>query len=64
VYAHVLFKANIHKFEVKMKSSGQKLILLVQNLKNAPPPPGLPGGPPGAPRPAMAGAGAARGPGG
>jgi biopolymer transport protein ExbB len=33
VFAHVLFKAWIAQFEVRMKSSAQKLILLVQNTK-------------------------------
>jgi biopolymer transport protein ExbB len=59
VFAHVLMKAWIHKYEIKMKSSGAKLILLVQQLRNAPPPPtGPPGGPPGQPgqRPMAAGA--------
>ena len=37
VFSHVLFKANIHKFELKMKSAGQKLITLVQNYKDNPP---------------------------
>jgi biopolymer transport protein ExbB len=39
VFAHVLFKAWIAQFEVKMKSSAQKLLLLVQGAK---PPTGLP----------------------
>jgi biopolymer transport protein ExbB len=33
VFAHVLFKAWVAKFEVKMKSSAQKLILLLQAYK-------------------------------
>jgi biopolymer transport protein ExbB len=33
VFAHVLFKAWIAQFEVRMKSGAQKLILLVQNTK-------------------------------
>lgn len=33
VFAHVLFKAWISKFEVKMKSAAQKLLILVQNAK-------------------------------
>jgi biopolymer transport protein ExbB len=37
VFTHVLFKAWISSFEVKMKSGAQKLILLVQNLKSATP---------------------------
>jgi biopolymer transport protein ExbB len=36
VFAHVLFKAWIHNFEIKMKSAAQKLILLVQAAKPAP----------------------------
>jgi len=54
VFAHVLMKAWIHKYEVKMKSSGQKLILLVQQLRSAPPSqPGVQPGAAGQPRPAM-----------
>jgi biopolymer transport protein ExbB len=34
VFAHVLFKAWIAKFEVKMKGSAQKLLLLVQAAKS------------------------------
>jgi biopolymer transport protein ExbB len=34
VFAHVLFKAWIAKFEVKMKVAGQKLITLVQKAKS------------------------------
>jgi biopolymer transport protein ExbB len=56
VFAHVLFKAWIHKFEIKMKNSATKLLLLVQALKAGtltPPPP--PGGPPqGGARPQQA----------
>src|SRR5262249_27580871 len=37
VFTHVLFKAWISSFEVKMKSGAQKLILLVQNLKSGTP---------------------------
>jgi len=33
VFFHVLFKAWIANFELKMKSSGQKLITLVQNIR-------------------------------
>jgi biopolymer transport protein ExbB len=50
VYMHVMFKAWIHKYEIKMKSSGQKLILLLQALKDRPPQPA------GAPQGAVAGA--------
>lgn len=34
VFAHVLFKAWIAKFEVKMKVAGQKLVTLVQKAKS------------------------------
>ena len=37
VFAHVLFKAWIHKQELKMKGAMQKLLLLVQAAKNQPP---------------------------
>ncbi|HEY1598390.1 MAG TPA: MotA/TolQ/ExbB proton channel family protein [Pirellulales bacterium] len=30
VFAHVLFKANVHKVEIQMKSNAQKLLALVQ----------------------------------
>jgi biopolymer transport protein ExbB len=33
VFSHVLFKAWVAKFEVKMKSAAQKLLILVQALK-------------------------------
>src|SRR5262245_9700195 len=46
VFSHVLFKDKVHKFELKMKSSGQKLITMVQNYKDNPPPP-PPAVPPG-----------------
>ena len=36
VFCHVLFKAWIAKFEIKMKIAGQKLVTLVQNAKNDP----------------------------
>ncbi len=36
VFSHVLFKAWIGKFEVKMKSAAQKLILLIQSSKPYP----------------------------
>jgi biopolymer transport protein ExbB len=49
VFSHVLFKDKVHKFELKMKSVGQKLITMVQNYKDNPPP---------KPPPAPAGAGA------
>jgi biopolymer transport protein ExbB len=41
VFAHVLFKAWIHNYEVKMKSAAQKLLLLVQ-AGRAPAPAGAP----------------------
>ncbi len=57
VFTHVLMKANIHKFELKMKSSGQKLITLVQNAKDNPvPPQPAGGGPAGGQGPGGAGA--------
>jgi len=37
VFAHVLFKAWVGKFEVRMKSAAQKLILLVQAQKSGAP---------------------------
>ena len=37
VFAHVLFKAWISKFEIKMKRASQALITLVVTAKNAPP---------------------------
>ncbi|MBI2808840.1 MAG: MotA/TolQ/ExbB proton channel family protein [Planctomycetes bacterium] len=43
VFTHVLFKAWIANFEIKMKSAAHKLVLLVENLK-----------PPTAPAPARA----------
>lgn len=49
VFAHVLFKAWIHKQEVKMKNYGQKLVLLVQAWKNGTLTPPVPAAPPGAP---------------
>ncbi len=48
VFAHVLLKAWVAKFEVRMKSAAQKLILLLQSAKSPasgkvspPPPPGI-----------------------
>jgi biopolymer transport protein ExbB len=38
VFTHVLFKAWIASFEIKMKSAAQKLILIVQAGKSAPAP--------------------------
>jgi biopolymer transport protein ExbB len=35
VFAHVLFKAWVANFEVRMKSSAQKLLVLFQNIKPA-----------------------------
>lgn len=37
VFTHTLCKAWIHKFENKMKSAGQKLLILVQAAKTTPP---------------------------
>ena len=36
VFAHVMFKDWIARFEVRMKSAAQKLLLLVQGVKSAP----------------------------
>jgi len=44
VFTHVMYKAGIHKFELQMKSAGQKLITLVQNYKDNPPPATPPAG--------------------
>ena len=33
VFAHVLFKAWVARFELKMKSAAQKLLVLVQSAK-------------------------------
>lgn len=38
VFMHVLFKDWINRFEIKMKGASQKLIVLVQNIKNNPQP--------------------------
>lgn len=38
VFSYTLFKAGIEKFELHMKSAGQKLITLIQNIKTAPAP--------------------------
>jgi biopolymer transport protein ExbB len=35
VFAHVLFKAWVANFEIRMKSAAQKLLVLMQNLKPA-----------------------------
>jgi biopolymer transport protein ExbB len=37
VFTHVLFKAWVAQFEVRMKSAAQKLLLLLQAAKSAPP---------------------------
>jgi biopolymer transport protein ExbB len=37
VFAHVMFKAWVAKFETRMKSAAQRLLLLVQGAKSAPP---------------------------
>jgi biopolymer transport protein ExbB len=54
VFAHVLFKAWVHKFEIKLKSAAQKLLLLVQNQRSAPATPAPAAS--AAPAPARAGA--------
>ena len=36
VFAHVLFKAWIANFEIKMKSAAQKLLLVIQAFKPTP----------------------------
>ena len=48
VFAHVLFKANVHKNELEMKSVAQKLLALVQEYGRAKPAarPGSPSPPP------------------
>jgi len=37
VFAHVMFKDWVFKFEVRMKSAAQKLLILVQNIKPSAP---------------------------
>jgi biopolymer transport protein ExbB len=37
VFTHTLCKAWVHKFELKMKNAGQKLLLLIQAAKTTPP---------------------------
>ncbi|HMO35439.1 MAG TPA: MotA/TolQ/ExbB proton channel family protein, partial [Gemmatales bacterium] len=37
VFTHTLCKAWIHKYEIKMKNAGQKLLLLTQAAKTTPP---------------------------
>jgi biopolymer transport protein ExbB len=44
VFTHVMYKAGIHKFELQMKSAGQKLSTLVQNYKDNPQPSAPAGG--------------------
>jgi len=39
VFTHVLFKAWIASFEIKMKSAAHKLVLLMESAKSAPSPP-------------------------
>jgi hypothetical protein len=36
VFAHVMFKARVAKFETEMKGSAQRLLLLFQTLKPKP----------------------------
>jgi biopolymer transport protein ExbB len=38
VYAHVLFKAWVHRFEIDMKNAAMKLVALIQAMKGAAPP--------------------------
>ena len=57
VFAHVLFKDWISKFELKMKSAAQRLLILVQDAK---PPAGAPAPPSSAIKPAAEPAGARR----
>ena len=57
VFAHVLFKDCISKFELKMKSAAQRLLILVQDAK---PPAGGPAPPSSAIKPAAEPAGARR----
>ena len=44
VFTYTLCKAWIHKFELKMKSAGQKLLVLIQAAKATPAVQGSPGG--------------------
>jgi biopolymer transport protein ExbB len=46
VFSHVLFKSHVHKFETKMKSAAEKLLVLVQGMKTP-----LDGKPSSAPHP-------------
>jgi biopolymer transport protein ExbB len=50
VFTHTLCKAWIHKQELKMKTAGQKLLLLVQAVKSGQPMPQVMGSPPQAAR--------------
>ena len=36
VFAHVMFKDWISRYELKMKSAGQKLLIMLQDAKTAP----------------------------
>jgi biopolymer transport protein ExbB len=38
VFAHVLFKAWVHRFEIDMKNAATKLVMLMQAMKTAPQP--------------------------
>lgn len=42
VFTHTLCKAWTHKYEIKMKNAGQKLLLLTQAAKTTPPMQGMP----------------------
>lgn len=57
VFTHVLFKAWLARFEAKMKSSAQKLLVLIQAAKNAPPKPAVPPPPSGVSTASLAGGG-------
>jgi biopolymer transport protein ExbB len=42
VFTHVILKDKVHKFELEMKSAGQKLMTLIANHKEPPPKPVAP----------------------
>jgi biopolymer transport protein ExbB len=50
VFAHVLFKAWVHRFEIEMKNAATKLIMIMQSMKTSPPSSPLPAA---SPRPAQ-----------
>src|SRR5262245_20304029 len=51
VFSHVMFKDKIHKFELEMKSAGQKLITLITNHKEPVAKPAAPPAPAGTAKP-------------